>query len=383
MDRLRDRWAREGHGYAIVRAPTAREQKGFRELRKAGLGLLMNAGEGRERALAFVEDTAIDPLRLADFADRVGRILDENGLRAGIYGHVSAGTIHIRPFMDLTRPGEVERMRDVAEAVLDVVMEFGGMNSSEHGDGFARSEFNRRFFGEEFYALMLRVKEAFDPENRLNPGKKVEAPPMTAHLRDAETPEASPLRTHFRFDFEDGMRGAADRCMRIGTCRKSPGAGGTMCPSYMATRDEEHSTRGRANALVRALSDPNPGLALADPRLHEVLDLCLECKACQTECPLSVDMATLKSEALAHYHARHGTSLRTRIFGGVRTLNRLGSAFAPLSNWPGSVGPLRALLDRAVGIDRRRPLPRFRRDTLAKWFARRRTSRPGGAGGRS
>jgi Fe-S oxidoreductase len=386
MDRLRERWAREGHGYAIVRAPTAREQRGFRELRKAGLGLLMNAGEGRERTLAFVEDTAIDPARLADFADRVGRVLDEQGLRAGIYGHVSAGTLHIRPFMDLTRPGEVERMRAVAEAVLEIVMEFGGMNSSEHGDGFARSEFNRRFFGDDFYALMLRVKQVFDPENRLNPGKKVEAPAMTEHLRDVKAPDAPHFETHFRFDYEDGMRGAANRCMRIGACRKSPGAGGTMCPSYMATRDEEHSTRGRANALVRALSDPNPSLALADPRLHEVLDLCLECKACQTECPLSVDMATLKSEALAHYHARHGVSLRTRLFGGVRTLNRLGSAFAPLSNWPGSVGPLRALLDRTVGIDRRRPLPRFRRDTLAKWFSARRRASPrtsGSTGGRT
>ena len=376
MDWLRERWAREGHGYAIVRAPTAREQKGFRELRKAGLGLLMNAGEGRERSLAFVEDTAIDPARLADFADRAGLILDEHGLRAGIYGHVSAGTLHIRPFMDLTRPGEVERMRAVAEAMLELVMEFGGMNSSEHGDGFARSEFNRRFFGDDFYALMLRVKGAFDPENRLNPGKKVEAPAMTEHLREVDAPEGHRLETHFRFDFEDGMRGAANRCMRIGACRKSPGAGGTMCPSYMATRDEEHSTRGRANALVRALSEPYPGLALADPRLHEVLDLCLECKACQTECPLSVDMATLKSEALAHYHARHGVSLRTRIFGGVRTLNRIGSAFAPLSNWPGSIGPLRALLDGTIGIDRRRPLPRFRRDTLATWFTRRQRTSP-------
>jgi Fe-S oxidoreductase len=262
-------------------------------------------------------------------------------------------------------------------------MEFGGMNSSEHGDGFARSEFNRRFFGDDFYGLMVRVKQAFDPENRLNPGRKVEAPPMTAHLREARKAEAPRLETYFRFDFEDGMRGAANRCMRIGACRKSPGAGGTMCPSYMATRDEEHSTRGRANALVRALSEPNPALAITDPRLHEVLDLCLECKACQTECPLSVDMATMKSEALAHSHARHGVSLRTRLFGGVRTLNRVGSAFAPLSNWPGSVGPLRALLDRTVGIDRRRPLPRFRRETLPKWFKRRRRVSPklSGAGG--
>jgi FAD/FMN-containing dehydrogenase/Fe-S oxidoreductase len=379
MARLERRWAEERRGYAVVAAPTAREQRGFRELRKAGLGLLMNAGHGRERSLAFIEDTAVDPARLAEYTRRLAALLKGHGLRAGFYGHVSVGTLHIRPFMDLTRDGEVRKMRAVAEAVLDLVREFGGMNSSEHGDGLSRAEFNRRFFGDEFYALMSEVKRTFDPEGLLNPGKKVDAPPMTDHLRDPALPHAPKLDTHFHFDSEDGMRGAANRCMRIGACRKSPGAGGTMCPSYMATRDEEHSTRGRANALVKALSAPDPGAALSDPRLREILDLCLECKACQTECPLSVDMATMKAEALAQHYARDGVPLRARMFGHVRTLNRVGSAFAPLSNLPASWGPVRAWLQRAVGIDRRRPLPRFRRTTLQKWFARR--SRKGTAGG--
>ena len=371
MEGLKSRWSAEGHGYALVSAPTPLEQKGFRELRKAGLGLLMNAGRGSERSLAFVEDTAVDPARLADFTDRFAGILNHHDLRAGFYGHASAGTLHIRPFMDLTRSGEVERMRTVAEAVLELVKEFGGMNSSEHGDGLARGEFNREFFGEAFYDTMVEVKRLFDPENRLNPGKKVEVSAMTEHLREPALPEAPKLNTHFRFDFEDGMRGAANRCMRIGACRKSAGAGGVMCPSYMATRDEEHSTRGRANALVKALSTPDPGAALGDPRLHEILDLCLECKACQTECPLSVDMATMKSEALAHYYREHGIPLGARIFGHARAVNLVGSALAPLSNLPSSFAPFRALLERFAGIDRRRPLPRFRRDTLPLWFSSR------------
>jgi Fe-S oxidoreductase len=154
-----------------------------------------------------------------------------------------------------------------------------------------------------------------------------------------------------------------------------------MCPSYMGTRVEEHSTRGRANALVKALSDPDPRRALADPRLYEILDLCLECKACKSECPLTVDVATLKSEFLAHYYAQHGTPLRARLFGKVRALNRLGAALAPLSNWPAGFGPARALLERVAGIDRRRPLPRFRRDTLPRWFARRGGSANGASGG--
>ena len=176
--------------------------------------------------------------------------------------------------------------------------------------------------------------------------------------------------------FPDGMRSAADRCQRIGACRKT--GVGVMCPSYMATRQEEHATRGRANALVKALSSPDPKAALGDERLHEILDLCLECKACKSECPLSVDMASLKSEVLSHYQELHGVPLRARLFGAIRRLNRLGAAAAPLSNLPARAGPLRALLERAAGIDRRRPLPRFERETLVRWDRKR--ARPAGAG---
>jgi FAD/FMN-containing dehydrogenase/Fe-S oxidoreductase len=379
MERLGARWKAEGRGYAVLAAPTPQEQAGFQALRKAGLGLLMAAGQGGERSIAFVEDTAVAPDRLAEYTRRFARILEDHGLRAGFYGHASAGCLHIRPFMNLARPGEPARMRAVAEAVLDLVMEFDGMNASEHGDGLARGEFSPRFFGDDYYRLMQAVKRTFDPDGRLNPGKKVDVPPMTEHLRDLALPPAPPLTTHFAFEGNGGMRGAANRCMRIGACRKSPGGGGTMCPSYMATRDEEHSTRGRANALVAALSLPDPRAALGDARLHEVLDLCLECKACKTECPLGVDMATLKSEALAHHHEIHGVPLRTRLFGHARMLNQVGAATAPLSNMAGAPGPLRGLLERVVGVDRRRPLPRFRRDTLQRWFSTFRSARASGA----
>ncbi len=371
MERLRRRWQREGHGYALVPAPTPAEQKGFVALRKAGQGMLLAAGENGQRSLAFVEDTAVPPERLAEYAERFARLLDQHGMHAGFYGHASAGCLHIRPYLDLTKPESVEKMRTVAEAVVGLVAEYGGMNSSEHGDGLVRSEFNRRIFGDELYGAMREVKRIFDPENRMNPGKKVDPPPMTENLRDPRLPPAPALDTHFHYHSPDGMRGAANRCMRIGECRKSPVAGGVMCPSYMATRQEEHSTRGRANALVRALSMPDPAEALGDERLHEILDLCLECKACKRECPLSVDMATLKSEALAAHHAKHGIPLRSRVFGHVRTLNRIGSAFAPLSNLPSGIGPARRILERVLGIHHKRPLPRFQRQTLPKWFASR------------
>jgi Fe-S oxidoreductase len=194
---------------------------------------------------------------------------------------------------------------------------------------------------------------------------------MTEHLREPALPRALPVTTHFSFESTGGMRGAANRCARIGACRKSDVAGRTMCPSFMATRDERHSTRGRANALVHALSSPDPHAALGDEGLFDVLDLCLECKACKTECPLSVDMAALKSETLSHYYRKHGVPLRARMFGSVRTLNEVGSALAPVSNWLAGTTPVRAMIERFGGIDGRRPLPRFRRDTLQRWFARR------------
>jgi FAD/FMN-containing dehydrogenase/Fe-S oxidoreductase len=359
LDRLEAAWTTPYH---VLRAETPAEQDALTKVRKAGLGLLMAASTGARRPLAFVEDTAVAPARLNEYVARFKEVLDRHDLRAGFYGHCSVGCLHIRPFVDLTEPGGIDTMRAVAEEILDLVVEFDGVNSSEHGDGRARSEFNRRIFGDDLYEAFRRTKALFDPHSRLNPGVMVEAGPITEALRDPALPPPGPLNT--RMAFPDGMRAAADRCQRIGACRKT--GIGVMCPSYMATREEEHATRGRANALVKALSQPDPKAALGDERLHEILDLCLECKACKSECPLSVDMATLKSEFLSHYQDVHGVPLRSRLFGAIRTLNRFGAATAPLSN----LVP-RGLLERVAGIDRRRPLPRFTRETLIRWDKRR------------
>ncbi|MCX4672706.1 FAD-binding protein [Streptomyces sp. NBC_01381] len=371
MRRLTKLWARHGHGYHTLQAVSPAQQASLLKVRKAGLGLLMAAGEGTRRPLAFVEDTAVDPVHLADYTRRFKDVLDRHGMSAGFYGHCSVGCLHIRPYLDLADPADVGRMRAVAEEIKDLVAEYGGVNSSEHGDGLARSEFNREIFGDQLYEAMRQVKRLFDPHGVLNPGKIVDAPPMTQSLRDAALPPAEPLRTRLSFEVVGGggMRAAADRCMNIGLCRKS--GSGAMCPSYMATRKEEDSTRGRAGALVKALSEPDPKAALGDERLHEILDLCLMCKACKSECPLGVDMATLKSETLSHYHDVHGVPLRSRLFGAIRTLNRLGSATAPLSNLPGRIAPVRRLMDRVAGIAPARPLPVFVRHNLLRWFRRR------------
>ncbi len=369
MERLIALWKSNGHGYHVLRAVTPAQQGALLKVRKASLGLLMAASVGAKRPLAFVEDTAVDPEHLAEYTGRFARVLDRHGLEAGFYGHCSVGCLHIRPFVDLTQPGQVEVMRAVAEEIKDLVREYGGVNSSEHGDGLARSEFNRELFGDDLYEAMREVKALFDPAALMNPGKIVDSPAMTEHLRDALATPPPPLRTRLQFDVVGGMHGAADRCMNIGLCRKS--TAGAMCPSYIATRKEEDSTRGRAGALVKALSEGDPHTALGDERLHEVLDLCLMCKACKSECPLGVDMASLKSEALAARHDVHGIPLRSRAFSAIRTLNRLGSATAPLSNLPGRLPPLRAVLDARLGIARQRRLPVFQRDNLVRWFRRR------------
>jgi FAD/FMN-containing dehydrogenase/Fe-S oxidoreductase len=368
LDRLTALWSKHGHGYHTLRAETPAQQAALLKVRKSSLGLLMAAGTGTLRPLAFVEDTAVDPRHLADYTRRFSEVLDRHHLKAGFYGHCSVGCLHIRPFIDVSDPAQVRTMRNVAEEIKDLVREYGGVNSSEHGDGLARSEFNREIFGEGLYEAMRVVKRIFDPDNRMNPGKIVDAPAMTDNLRDAALVPAQAMRTRLTFEVVDGMRRAADRCMNIGLCRKT--ATGAMCPSYMATRQEEHATRGRANALVKALSAPDPKAALGDERLHEILDLCLMCKACKSECPLGVDMAALKAETLSHHHDVHGVPLRSRIFGGIRLLNRLGSATAPLSNLPAGSRWLRRIMARTVGITAHRPLPIFQRRNLVRWFRR-------------
>jgi len=374
LDQITELWARGGHGYHTLHAVTAAEQAALLTVRKAGLGLLMAASAGTRRPVAFIEDTAVDPAHLAEYSGRVAEVLARHDLKAGFYGHASVGCLHIRPFVDLANPDQVRTMRTVAEEVKDLVAEYGGVNSSEHGDGLARSEFNREIFGDELYEAMRAVKRLFDPGNVMNPGKIVDAPAMTENIRDAALTPAKPFQTRLRFEVVGGMRAAADRCMNIGLCRKD--GTGVMCPSYVATRQEEHATRGRANALVKALSEQDPKAALGDERLHEILDLCLMCKACKSECPLSVDMATLKAETLSHHHDRHGVPLRSRVFGSIRALNRLGSAFAPVSNLPGRVRFLRRLAERRVGIAAARPLPTFRRRNLVRWHRKHHPGEP-------
>jgi Fe-S oxidoreductase len=257
-------------------------------------------------------------------------------------------------------------MTSIAKEISDLVLEFGGAMSGEHGDGLARSHLNRKLFGPQLYRAFQDVKQAFDPLNIMNPGKIVDAPPMTENLRYGTEYRTREIKTHFSFEKEGGFASAVERCIGVGECRKK--LDGTMCPSYMVTLEEEHSTRGRANALREALSGRLPKEELTSPRMYEVLDLCLECKGCKGECPINVDMAKLKYEFLAHYHEAHGTPLRARLFANIERLNQVGCALAPLSTTIANLGVSRWILEKIAGIDRRRSLPPFARQTFDQWY---------------
>jgi FAD/FMN-containing dehydrogenase/Fe-S oxidoreductase len=352
-------------GYAATQALKPEEVRAVWGVRKAGLGLLLGI-KGDKKPIAFVEDTAVDPAKLPEFIRRFREILRRHDATAGYYGHCSVGCMHIRPLINLKELSEVKKMTAIADEIADLVLDFHGALSGEHGDGLARSHFNEKLYGPVLYEAFRRVKRAFDPRSLMNPGKIVDAPPMTESLRIGPAYKAWQPETMLDFNSQGGFAAAVEMCSGMGECRKK--LDGTMCPSYMATLDEEHSTRGRANALRAVLSGKVPKEEFTGKRLFDVLDLCLECKACKAECPSNVDMAKLKYEFLSHYHAANGLPLRNRLFGRIERLNRLGARFAPLSNLLANSRLNRWLLERLAGIDSRRPLPSFASETFEDWF---------------
>ncbi|HJO38539.1 MAG: FAD-linked oxidase C-terminal domain-containing protein [Vicinamibacterales bacterium] len=356
-----------GHGDNVVRITEPARCADVWAVRKAGLGLFGSV-KGDAKPVAFVEDTAVAPEQLPAFTAEFRELLERHGVRAAFYGHASVGCLHIRPMLDLRTADGVTKYRAVAEEVTELALKYGGTHSGEHGEGLARSEFNPKVFGETLYAAFREVKAAFDPDGRMNPGKKVDAPPMDENLRyGADYTTAFPVPL---LDYSDvgTMADAIEMCNGNARCRKSEV--GTMCPSYMVTLDEMHSTRGRANALRAAISGALPAESLFSEEMHEVMDLCIGCKACKLECPSHVDMAKHKYEFQIGYHAREGVPLRTLALGNAHTVAAIGSALAPLSNL-GRSGPLRWLTNAVLGLDPRRSLPRFRRDTFWRWWQRR------------
>lgn len=368
---------RVGH-IAITTAFTPARQADVWKVRKVGLGLLMSI-KGDHKPIPFIEDAAVPVEHLAEYVQKVEQFCHDIGTDVAYYAHASAGCLHVRPLINSKKAKEVAKLPQITQFSVDLLKGYGGSFSSEHGDGRARSWLNETFFGPDLYGLYKQVKQIFDPDNIFNPGNIIDAGPMTENLRFGENYEFSPVKPHIDFSEHgdspsDGFDRAVEMCNGAAICRKR--TIDTMCPSFQVTREEMHSTRGRANLLRAAYSGKLPANEQTSQQLYEAMDLCIECKACKAECPSSVDMAKIKFEFLAQYYDVHGVPLRTRLFADIGRFNQLGSgALAPIANWSLQNGLVRAGMEQLLGISAERKLPAFARTSFAAWFRAHQASR--------
>ena len=332
-------------------------------LRKAGLGLLGNI-IGDKKAVACIEDTAVDLNDLPNYIDEFTKIMDKYQQKAVYYAHAGAGELHLRPILNLKKSEDVSLFRKITTETALLVKKYQGSFSGEHGDGIVRAEFIPLMIGEKNYQLLRRIKKSFDPNNVFNKGKITDAFPMDKSLRysiDRKEPEVKTIQ-----DFSDnqGILKLAEKCNGSGDCRKPASAGGAMCPSYRATKDEKDTTRARANTLREFLTNSNKSNKFNHQELKEVFDLCLSCKACASECPSNVDVAALKSEFLYQYQEENGYSFRNSMFANNVKYNKIGSLFPSLTNLV-----LNTFLTKFImGISLKRSVPKLTSKTLKSWY---------------
>ncbi|QDG54834.1 FAD-binding protein [Persicimonas caeni] len=376
-DKLIEDFRSKGLGYSfpIIWPP---DDKRVWALRKAGLGLLMGM-KGDTKPVTVVEDTAVAVDVLPDYIDEFAEIMDSYGTRCVYYAHASVGELHLRPELNLKDREDAERFKGIARDVADLVSKYGGALSGEHGDGRLRAPLLERFYGEEIMALHGEVKQAFDPKNIFNPKKIVDPEPIDKDWRFVPGNPTPEVDTVFDWTGELGLVRAVENCNGAGVCRKRAEAGGTMCPSYMATLDEKDTTRGRANVFRQALYSPNPQDAFSSEELRNALDLCLSCKGCKSECPANVDMARLKAEFTQQYHDAKGTPLSAIVFGHYGRLSRLASVMPWLANFFLSFFLSRWLMRSLLKVSLNRQLPKYASKRFTKQFARYRKEHPADA----
>ncbi len=336
-------------------------------VRRMGLNVLTSV-RSPAKPISVVEDVAVPVERLAEYVEQLNAIFARYGTRGTYYAHASAGVLHVRPLVNLRTEQGVAQMREIAEAALALCRSLGGAMSGEHGDGYERSHMNEALFGARAYAAFCELKDLFDPRGVLNPGKKVRAVPMEDHLRLGPDYAARDLPSVFHFGQDGTFAALVEQCNGNGICRKLEG--GTMCPSFRATREEMHSTRGRANLLREFLRmrrlESAEAVHISAEDVKAALDLCLSCKACATECVAGVDMSKLKSAFLARYYAERGVPWRAWLLGRIGLFAPVAAALAPLSNWAINL----PLAKRLLGIAPQRALPRFTRNTFMRWWQR-------------
>jgi len=332
-------------------------------LRKAGLGALANI-VGDKKAVACIEDTAVALEDLPNYIEEFTKIMDKYQQNAVYYAHAGAGELHLRPILNLKKKEDVVLFRKITTETAELVKKYKGSFSGEHGDGIVRAEFIPLMIGEQNYQLLRRIKKAFDPKNVFNQGKITDAFSMDESLRYEVNRNEPKIKTIQNFSDSEGILKLAEKCNGSGDCRKPVEAGGTMCPSYRATKDEKDTTRARANTLREFLTNSEKENKFNHKELKEVFDLCLSCKACASECPSNVDIATMKAEFLYQYQEKNGYSFRSKLFANNAKYNKLGSAFPKIANFfTNSI-----IAKKVLGVATERSVPKLANQTLESWL---------------
>ncbi|SEH55000.1 Fe-S oxidoreductase [Halopenitus malekzadehii] len=354
---------------AAMEAHDEADRNRFWKMRKAGMPILLGRTSDAKH-ISFIEDCAIPPEHLPEYTREFQRILDEHDTFATFYAHAGPGVLHVRPLVDTKTVDGVETMESLADAVSDVVVSLGGSISGEHGDGRARTQWNRKLYGEDLWRSFRELKTAFDPDWLLNPGQVCGDVSMTENLRFGPDYEYDAgFDPALEWTNENGMQGMVELCHGCGGCRgPQETTGGVMCPTYRAAEEEIQATRGRANMLRQAMSGDLPEDPTDDEFATEVLDLCVGCKGCSKDCPSEVDMAKLKAEVTHARHQEHGSSLRDKLFASIESLAPIGSTFAPIANALPKLPGAGWAMEKTVGIAAERDLPQFRSQSLIDWF---------------
>ncbi|MEM1328421.1 MAG: FAD-linked oxidase C-terminal domain-containing protein [Bacteroidota bacterium] len=353
-----------GYAFPII---YGERTKAVWQLRSAGLGLLANI-PGDKKAVACIEDTAVDIDDLPQYIDDFSEMMDSFGQRAVYYAHAGAGELHLRPILDLKKSEDREQFYHISKASAELVKSYNGSLSGEHGDGRVRAAFIPLMVGDEVYDLFRRIKSTWDPNNIFNPGKIVDAQPMNESLRYEPEQRDRQFETAFDFSQQGGILRAAEQCNGSGDCRKLSISGGTMCPSYRATRDEKDTTRARANALREMMTRSEKVNPFDQKELKEVMDLCISCKGCTSECPSNVDVSSLKAEFLYQYQKANGIPLRSRAFANIHRLNTLGGLVPGVYNFFLQQKMLSGLAKKVLGVAPERSLPSIASRRLRSWF---------------
>ena len=359
---------------AVVEANAPELQQAIWEVRKAGLNIIMSM-KGDGKPVSFIEDCAVALEDLAEYTRRLDEVFARHGTTGIWYAHASVGCLHVRPILNMKDEGDIARMRGIAEEAFAMVREYKGSHSGEHGDGLVRSEFHEEMFGPEIMRAFERIKKQFDPQGLFNPGKIVRPSRMDDRSLFRYKPGYRTARLDTALDWSEwgGFPAAVEMCNNNGACRKR---NGVMCPSFRATRDEKHVTRGRANSLRLALSGQLGPDALTSDALFETMDLCIGCKGCKRECPTGVDMARMKIEFLSHYRRRHPLKLRDRLIASLPRLAPYAARFSALLNLRNQVPELATIGEHLFGLSARRPLPTWRSDYFRHEQSRQNTGKP-------